>query len=84
MNEKVEKVTPSPENWEKFRQAGMLWFVNRILHVFNWSIICSYDEEGNFLQAWPEQTTWKGFPSDSEEAGYEKVEQFLKDEFGKL
>lgn len=77
-----EHVTPEgPEAWEAFRKSGLLWFVNRILHVFNWSIIVSYDDNDNVIRAWPARTTWKGFSPDMEKAGYEMIEDFLKEEY---
>lgn len=83
-NEKVPHLEMGgAEDWEAFRKSGLLWFVNRMLHVFNWSIVVSYDSDtGEFLGAWPARTTWKGFPQASEKAGYQKLDDFLKQEFG--
>ena len=27
------------KTWEEFREAGLLWFTNMILHTFGWSIV---------------------------------------------
>jgi hypothetical protein len=42
-------------SWEEFIDAGVLWFVNRILHVFGWVIVVEGDN------AWPARTTVLGF-----------------------
>jgi hypothetical protein len=31
-------------SWKEFRDSGMLWFVNRLLHVFGLSIVFSFEE----------------------------------------
>ena len=62
MSNKVEN-----QGWDEFRNEGMLWWINRILHTFGWSIVMSYDEEGNFLEAFPARTTWLGFSKEIDE-----------------
>lgn len=47
-------------SWEDFRNTGLLWFVNRVLHLFGWAIVlvCNV-EEGTGSQ---EVTGAKGEP----------------------
>ena len=33
------------KSWDEFRKSGMLWFINRSLHIFGWAILCEYDDE---------------------------------------
>ena len=32
------------KSWNEFREVGLLWFVNRILHLFGWAICVDYDD----------------------------------------
>lgn len=57
------------KTWKDFSDVGMLWFVNRILHVFHWVI--TIDENG---VATPARTDVLGF---SEETDERKQKAFL-------
>ena len=48
--------------WEEFAGSGVLWFVNRLLHVFGWSIVLEYDENDRCVDAYPARTRVIGFP----------------------
>ena len=41
--------------WAEFSDAGMLWWLNRILHTFGWSIVIDGES------AFPARTEWLGF-----------------------
>ncbi len=68
---------PSAESWETFRQTGMLWMVNRTLHIFGWSIVVEYDDNDKPLRAYPAQTEWKGFPRNVDDANYDRIDNWL-------
>lgn len=34
------------KTWEDFRESGLLWFINTILHVFGWAIVVFKNNEG--------------------------------------
>lgn len=53
--------------WDAFRNEGMLWWINRILHTFGWQIVMSYDENMNFLGAFPTRTANLGFNDETNE-----------------
>lgn len=46
--------------WEQFQDAGLLWWVNRILHLFGWSIIFKQDG-GELIEVYPVRTSYRGF-----------------------
>jgi hypothetical protein len=68
--------TNTEKSWDEFQQAGMLWFVNRILHVFGWVIILKYDEE-SVPTVYPARTKWRGFNPEIEAEGYKKVSKWM-------
>lgn len=65
--------------WDEFRQSGLLWFINTILHAFGWAICVELDDNGSTVSAFPARVKYRGFSLDCNEAGYRKVSQYLKD-----
>ena len=37
------------KSWKEFRECGMLWWINMILHTMGWAITYEFDEEGNCI-----------------------------------
>lgn len=73
------------ECWEDFQNAGMLWLVNHILHIFGWAICVERDPETNeFITVFPLRVKFRGFASDIETEGYAKVTNYLKEEIDSL
>lgn len=68
------------KDWEEFRQTGLLWFVNSILHVFGWAITVAYDDEtGAVVDAYPARTTFRGFDQRDEQAARRTLAAYLRD-----
>lgn len=65
-------------SWDDFRACGLLWFVNRTLHVFGWALVCSIDDSGRTIHAYPARVSYRGFNEDVDAEGYAKVEAMLK------
>lgn len=64
--------------WSKFKAAGMLWFVNRLLHFFGWAIVFRYDDKtGKLLGVEPNRCRFRGFSSEVEDAGYRNVTEWM-------
>lgn len=69
------------EAWRRFREAGLLWWVNRGLHLFGWAIVLAFDEDsGEVVAAYPERVIYRGFSEASEQRGFEKLTYYLKRE----
>lgn len=67
--------------WHRFRETGLLWWLNRSLHLFGWAIVVAYDDTGeNVIAAYPERMTYRGFPEDTEEQGFQRLTHYLKRE----
>ena len=69
----------SKMSWEDFSKAGLLWFVNRILHVFGWAIVLEIEADGKVFNCYPARVTFRGFEVTDEEKNYEKVARFLRE-----
>lgn len=67
--------------WKDFEKAGLLWFVNRILHVFGWVIVFVEDDKtGKIQDIYPARTTMLGFTEEVDEAGQQKFRTAMYDD----
>lgn len=71
------------KSWEEFRNSGLLWWINMILHTFGWAIAVEI-EENKIINAYPVRTKFRGFNDDTNTKGYVKVSNFMKDNAGEL
>jgi ABC-type microcin C transport system permease subunit YejE len=66
--------------WQEFREAGLLWWTNRILHIFGWAIVCEVN--GNdcpIIDVYPARVKFRGFTGKDEGDGFVALTQYLKD-----
>lgn len=73
MNEWVTK-----KSWEEFRETGLLWFTNSILHAFGWAITMDVDEENNVLNVCPARVKFRGFDIETTSRGHKKIANYMK------
>ena len=69
MNKKV--------SWDSFRATGLLWFINRSLHLFGYAITVVVDDKGKVTDAYPAKCKFRGFDYKSEEKGFKRVTKFF-------
>ena len=67
------------KTWEQFRESGLLWFINSTLHLFGWAIVVEVEEDGSISNAYPARVKFRGFDVGTNDKGYKKVSQYLKD-----
>ena len=53
---KIEKRT-----WKEFVDSGLLWWVNRTLHLFGWALAYELDEDKNITFVYPARCKYRGF-----------------------
>lgn len=61
------------KTWDEFRESGMMWWINRAIHLFGWAICAECDEAGNVLRVYPAHTRYRGFPTEDEVDGFKKL-----------
>ena len=66
-------------SWEEFREAGLLWWINMILHTFGWAIVYNYDKEKNLTEVYPARVKFRGFDEKNNDMGYAKISKYLND-----
>ena len=73
----------SERTWEQFREAGLLWWVNRMLHLFGWAIVCEISDNSKdgeqVLRVYPARSRYRGFSEESEDRGFRKLSRYLRD-----
>ena len=73
------------KSWEEFRNSGLLWFTNSILHMFGWSIVVEIDEETKTIkEAYPARVKFRGFSEESNTKGYRNVSKYLQENIEEL
>ena len=58
------------KSWDEFRNAKLLWWVNRSLHWFGWSIVVEADESGKVVEVYPAKVDFTGFSEEDEREGF--------------
>ena len=48
------------KSWEEFRDSGLLWFINTILHAFGWAIVVEMDK-GEIIRCYPARVKFRVF-----------------------
>lgn len=81
-----ETPTVTEASWEEFREAGLLWWINRGLHLFGWAIVVDVDQNdaSKVLRVYPARCTFRGFAGESEERGFRKLTKHISDEMPRL
>ena len=66
------------KSWKEFREAGLLWWVNMILHTFGWAIVVNIEEDGSISDVYPARVKFRGFKEESNTEGYISISQYMK------
>jgi len=70
--------------WEEFRDTGMLFFINQILHLFGRAICFDYDNKGNLKEVFFARCKFRGFSDDCINKGYKNLTKYLKKNMNEL
>lgn len=71
------------KSWEEFRDNGMLWFINSILHLFGYAIVYEF-ENGEIKNVFPARVKFRGFSEENNTKGYQKISKYLQENINKL
>ena len=68
------------KTWVEFRDSGLLWWINRTLHLFGWAIVVEVDEStDNISDIYPAKCGFRGFSHGTEDEGFKRLTQHLQD-----
>ena len=65
-------------DWKTFQDNGLLWWVNRTLHLLGWAIVLVQEKDGTISSAYPARVKWRGFSGKDETEGFRKVTRFME------
>jgi hypothetical protein len=69
------------KTWDDFRHAGLLWFVNRMLHLFGWAIVVRVDDNDKTIEVYPARVDYFGFSEEADDEHLTKFKAALKKDF---
>jgi hypothetical protein len=71
------------KTWNEFRDTGLLWWINMVLHTFGWAIVFEMkaDQVGD---VYPARVKYRGFNEKSNDEGYIKVSNYLAENAAEL
>jgi hypothetical protein len=72
------------KEWKEFQDAGLLWWVNRILHTFGWAIVVVQEDDGEVTAVYPARCKFRGFGLKNEEEGFKKISAYMLKEAKQL
>ena len=81
MSSNKEMVTE--KSWEEFRDSGLLWFINTILHAFDWAIVVEMDK-GEIIRCYPARVKFRGFSEERNTEGYKQLSTYMYQNSGEL
>ncbi len=73
-----EKKMVDKKTWKDFRDSGMLWWINTILHTFGWAIVVDV-KDGEIINCYPARVKFRGFDEKINTDGYIKVSEYMKE-----
>ena len=73
----------SKKSWEEFRNSGLLWWINMILHTFGWAIVVKMEED-KVVDIYPARVKYRGFGEKNNTEGYIKVSKYIKENADEL
>lgn len=72
------------KTWEEFKDSGLLWWINSILHTFGWAIVFEYDDNKNIANVYPARVKFRGFDEKTNTEGYQKISKYMVENSIKL
>lgn len=72
------------KDWKEFKDSGLLWWINTLLHTLGWAIVFEYDEKGNITEVYPARVKFRGFDERTNESGYKNIGKFIKENANEL
>jgi hypothetical protein len=72
------------KSWKEFKESGLFWWINMVLHTFGWAIVVEMEEGGEIKRAYPARVKFRGFNEESNTDGYIKVSEYIKENIEQL
>ena len=67
------------EAWIKFKDSGLLWLINGLLHNFGYVIAYEYDVADDLIDVRPMKADYTGFTRQVQQEGHWALSEYLND-----
>lgn len=71
------------QSWDEFKNSRLLWWVNRVLHLFGWAIVMEMDK-GKVTRVYPAKVKFRGFSQEVEERNFKELTEYLAQNIGEI
>ena len=68
----------------EFREAGLLFITNQLLHIFGYALVYDFDDNGELKEVYPARVKFRGFGEKQIEEGYKRISKYMKDNADEL
>ena len=66
------------KTWIEFKETGLLWWINMILHTFGWAIVLEIDNDTKeLLDVYPARVKFRGFSEQCNTNGYQSISRYI-------
>jgi hypothetical protein len=65
------------KEWSEFRKTGLLLFINQILHIFGWAIVCDIDDNNQINIVYPARVKFRGFDTVNISESYKNITSYM-------
>ena len=73
------------QSWQKFKDCGLLWWVNSMLHLLGWALTIEYANDGEtIIECYPARVKYRGFHAKDSTNCFINVTKYLKDNINDL
>jgi len=72
------------KSWNEFRESGLFWWINMVLHTFGWAIVLEIEEDGSVSDCYPARVKFRGFDEKNNTDGFIKVTKYLENNIEEL
>jgi hypothetical protein len=73
------------KSWKEFHETGLLWWINRALHLFGWTlhlfgwtIVFVIEDTGEISDVYPARCSFRGFNQLDEDEGFRKLTGYME------
>ena len=72
------------KDWQDFRDAGLLWWINMILHTFGWAIVYELGNDQEITNVNPARVKLRGFSEELNTKGYTRLSKYMNENASEL
>ena len=72
------------KDWQEFRDVGLLWWINMILHTFGWAIVYELGNDQEITNVYPDRVKFRGFSEGLNTKGYTRLSKYMNENASEL